>query len=200
MTSVDLLAYAIPLLHAAKYPASEVCGVLLGNRTTEGIEIKTAVPYFHHWTTFTPMLEVALKQTEIYAKKEGWRIIGWYNGNQQIQDSTLRESVIKVADIIRRNTGQSIVFMIDNKGFSQVKQNKPAIIPYHFKDNQWRVVKDGFSGAIALTSKDVYSKVNDLLSSSAYHRIHDFDEHLEDITSDWLESSKFQAVNDSVKK
>lgn len=51
-------AYAIPLLHAAKYPASDVCGVLLGKEN----EITTSVPFFHHWTTVTPMLEVALQQ------------------------------------------------------------------------------------------------------------------------------------------
>jgi hypothetical protein len=62
---VDVLAYAIPLLHAAKYPASAVCGVLLGTKTTDGLQVRTAVPYFHHWTTVTPMLEVALKQVII---------------------------------------------------------------------------------------------------------------------------------------
>lgn len=61
---VDVHAYAIPLLHAAKYPASAVCGTLLGTKTADGLHIKTAVPYFHHWTTVTPMLEVALRQVE----------------------------------------------------------------------------------------------------------------------------------------
>jgi hypothetical protein len=63
---VDLNAYAIPLLHAAKYPASAVCGVLLGKNTSDGSVIKSAVPFFHHWTTVTPMLEVALKQVRKY--------------------------------------------------------------------------------------------------------------------------------------
>jgi hypothetical protein len=55
-------AYAIPLLHAAKYPASAVCGVLLGKSN----QITTAVPFFHHWTTVTPMLEVALQQVNLF--------------------------------------------------------------------------------------------------------------------------------------
>lgn len=53
-------AYAIPLLHAAKYPAFDVCGVLLGKAG----QVTTAVPFFHHWTTVTPMLEVALQQVK----------------------------------------------------------------------------------------------------------------------------------------
>lgn len=59
---VNTHAYAIPLLHAAKFPSSVVCGVLLGKNTADGIQVQSAVPYFHHWTTVTPMLEVALKQ------------------------------------------------------------------------------------------------------------------------------------------
>lgn len=66
---VDLHAYAIPLLHAAKYPGSAVCGVLLGHNTSNGSEIKSAVPFFHHWTTVTPMLEVALKQVRKLKQK-----------------------------------------------------------------------------------------------------------------------------------
>jgi endonuclease III len=71
--TVDLHAYAIPLLHAAKYPSSAVCGVLLGKNTTDGSVIKSAVPFFHHWTTLTPMLEVALKQVS--------EVLGRYLGN-----------------------------------------------------------------------------------------------------------------------
>lgn len=62
--TVDLHAYAIPLLHAAKYPSSNVCGVLLGQNTADGLLVKTAIPFFHHWTTVTPMLEIALKQVQ----------------------------------------------------------------------------------------------------------------------------------------
>lgn len=69
MSKVDVHAYAIPLLHAAKYPSAAVCGVLLGTNTPEGLQVKTAVPFFHHWTTVTPMLEVALKQVIIQKKK-----------------------------------------------------------------------------------------------------------------------------------
>jgi hypothetical protein len=62
--TVYLHAYAIPLLHAAKYPSSDVCGVLLGKNTADGLKVETAIPFFHHWTAVTPMLEVALKQVQ----------------------------------------------------------------------------------------------------------------------------------------
>jgi hypothetical protein len=66
--SVSDRAYTLPLLHAAKYPSSEVCGVLLAESSSadkETIDITKAVPLFHHWTTLSPMLEVALQQVAI---------------------------------------------------------------------------------------------------------------------------------------
>lgn len=66
--SVSDRAYTLPLLHAARYPSSEVCGVLLAESSSadrETIDITKAVPLFHHWTTMSPMLEVALQQVAI---------------------------------------------------------------------------------------------------------------------------------------
>lgn len=68
MTSIqlDVSAHAIPLLHAAKYPAYNVCGVLLGKANGSNLHITKAIPFFHHWITLSPMLEVALRQVRIY--------------------------------------------------------------------------------------------------------------------------------------
>lgn len=69
MSKVAIPAFTVPLLHAAKYPSSAVCGVLLGTNTTHGIQVETAIPFFHHWTTVTPMLEVALKQVRFKKRR-----------------------------------------------------------------------------------------------------------------------------------
>ncbi|KAI9486397.1 MAG: hypothetical protein EXX96DRAFT_41594 [Benjaminiella poitrasii] len=189
---VNLHAYAIPLLHAAKYPASDVCGVLLGKNTTAGIEVQTAVPFFHHWTTLTSMLEVALEQVNIYAKKNDLAIIGWYHGNARLEDHVLPERAIKVAETIKKNNNdKAIIFLLDNKQISKLDQDKSAITPYINSDNQWKKIKEPFKNEEAsFIENDVYSKVCGLFSSSAYNRIHDFDEHLEDVSLDWLNVSK----------
>lgn len=58
-------------------------------------------------------------------------------------------------------------------------------------DNQWKKVKEPFnSEEVSLIEKDTYSKVRGLFSSSAYNRVHDFDEHVENVSLDWLNSSK----------
>lgn len=56
-------AFALPLLHAAKHPEALVCGVLLGQVHADGsLDVKTGIPFFHHWTSMSPMLEIALQQ------------------------------------------------------------------------------------------------------------------------------------------
>ncbi|KAL9539552.1 hypothetical protein MBANPS3_010189 [Mucor bainieri] len=192
--TVDLHAYAIPLLHAAKYPSSDVCGVLLGKNTADGLLVKTAIPFFHHWTTVTPMLEIALKQTNLYAKKNDLSIVGWYHGNARNDDTALPERAIKVTETIKRNNqDKAIIFLINNKQFTHLEADESAITPFVHVDNQWKKIKEPFtsnSTEATLNEKDTYSKVRGLFSSSAYNRIHDFDEHVDDVSLNWLETSK----------
>ncbi|KAI8367292.1 hypothetical protein BD560DRAFT_435828 [Blakeslea trispora] len=189
---IDYHAYTIPLMHAAKYPSSDVCGVLLGNISKDGqLEIKTAVPLFHHWTTLTPMLEVALKQTELFAKENGTSMVGWYHGHARLDNTSLSEQAIKVAETIKNNNAshQAVIFMIDNKQFSTLDQDGSAITAYVNTDHQWKKQKDTIESS--LRDKETFNKVRGLFSTSAYQRIHDFDEHLEDVSIEWLENKLF---------
>lgn len=63
-----------------------------------------------------------------------------------------------------------------------------AIVAYSHSENQWRAVKQAFAedSTVSLTYEETYAKVRGMLSSAAYNRLIDFDEHLEDITQDWL--------------
>ncbi|KAG2194679.1 hypothetical protein INT47_013054 [Mucor saturninus] len=191
MSKVQVQAYTIPLLHAAKYPSSAVCGVLLGTNTPDGVQVNTAVPFFHHWTTVTPMLEVALKQTDIYAKQNSLSIVGWYQANASAEDNALPERAIKVGETIRKNNGnKALIFLLDNKQFSEL--NESAITPFVFTENQWRKVKEAFQGPEVrlVEEEETISKARELFSSSAYTRLHDFDEHVENVSLDWLNTSK----------
>lgn len=136
--TVNERAYALPLLHAAKYPSSEVCGILLADASStdsETVNITRAVPLFHHWTTLTPMLEVALQQVNItttyiyasitrcailtlafkvdlYATKNKLEIAGWYVANENNTDRSLNEHTIKTIDKISRHNEKAVVFLV----------------------------------------------------------------------------------------
>lgn len=55
-------AYNIIVLHACKYPANSVNGVILGKASGGDIEIVNAIPLFHSHLTMPARLEVALAQ------------------------------------------------------------------------------------------------------------------------------------------
>ncbi|KAF7731988.1 hypothetical protein EC973_007093 [Apophysomyces ossiformis] len=198
---VALRAYALPLLHAAKYPARQVNGVLLGHVKGEKVIVSTAVPFFHHWAAMTPMLETALqqvldtvceKQVEIYASQKDMEIVGWYQANARQDDSSLHEDAVRVANTIRQQTKQAIIFVVDNEQLEQLSEG--TILPYTFSENQWRCHKQAFTqeSDISLSYNDTFAKVRGLFSTSAYKSIVDFDDHLEDVSSDWLGCSALQ--------
>lgn len=60
----DQTALLKVLLHAAKYPAASVNGVLLGRTASDRpiVEIVDAIPFLHSFLTLAPALETALIQ------------------------------------------------------------------------------------------------------------------------------------------
>ncbi|KAI9016411.1 hypothetical protein CLU79DRAFT_706805 [Phycomyces nitens] len=171
-------AYALPILHAAKHSASTVCGVLLGKVDAQEVQVISAIPFFHHWTALTPMLETALQQTEIYASRNDLKIVGWYQANEHDDDVTVHENAIKVTDLIRQRIPQAIIFIVSHPGIN------------YRCENQWRAHKIAFTkeSNIEFTYEETVPKVRGLFSTSAYNKVIDFDDHLEDVSLDWFTS------------
>ncbi|RUS15776.1 hypothetical protein BC937DRAFT_92007 [Endogone sp. FLAS-F59071] len=190
-------AYALPILHAAKYPFAEVNGVLLADKLTDEnidtIKIVDAVPLFHQWTVLTPMLEVALQQIDIYATDNNLQIIGYYHANEALTNNSLSPIASRIADKIRQTSSpHAIAWVIDNEKLEQEK-NESAIVVYEHKENQWRVVRGAFlneetasATTLTFTNEDTYPKVRGLLNQKFYSNIVDFDNHLEQVEGDWL--------------
>ncbi|ORX46813.1 UPF0172-domain-containing protein [Hesseltinella vesiculosa] len=182
MTKVDLKGYSIGLLHAAKYPSSSVCGLLLGkieNNTVHSIE--AAVPLFHHWTTLTPMLESALQQVELFAAKQGQQIVGLYQGNQRADDTVLPDHTVKLANAIRDRSKAAMVLMIDNQHLNELSTGQIGYKCYGYQELQWR------TGNVTIdVTQDQITKTKQWLNTCAYRRIVDMDDHLENTQLAWL--------------
>ena len=79
------LAYTLPLLHAARH-LSTVLGIFLGrsspspssSSSASEIIIEDAIPLIHHYTSLSPMTEVALEMAELYAEERGLSVVGVY--------------------------------------------------------------------------------------------------------------------------
>lgn len=59
-------AYLKVIFHAAKHPHLPVNGVLLGkSASSAAVVIEDAIPLLHHWTSLSPMMEIALDLVSI---------------------------------------------------------------------------------------------------------------------------------------
>ena len=50
-------SYLVPILHALKYPANSVNGVLLGKFDNSGIQVIQALPLLHAHLALAPMMD-----------------------------------------------------------------------------------------------------------------------------------------------
>ncbi|KAF9190266.1 hypothetical protein BGZ51_008797 [Haplosporangium sp. Z 767] len=163
-------SYLKPLLHAAKYPTTSVHGVFLADNSSDNVV--DAVPFFHFWSSLTPMLEIAMTQVELHCKANGLRIIGYYEANEKLEDEALS--------------------LIGQKIASQIHQVNPeafAVVPYHFKEGQWRVSKGAFTESNTLFTLE--NESSPALAAKAvreglFSQVADFDNHLENVKEDWL--------------
>ncbi|CAO3592398.1 unnamed protein product [Absidia cylindrospora] len=132
------------------------------------------------------MLDIALQQAEVYAKKKQLQIVGWYQANARVDDVSLQENAIKVADAIRQRSKAARIFVVDNEKLGSMEKVTDALVVYDYVEQQWRINRDQVKDQV---KQEYLPKVRGLLSSSGYLRLVDLDDHLENISLDWLASS-----------
>lgn len=177
-------SYAKILLHTSKYPHKAVNGVLLGGETVEDGEVYVldAVPLFHICLGLAPMLEVALARVDIYCKQSGLQIVGYYQANEHIYDNSPNAICYKIGEKICDQFNNAFILVVDNTKLS-IPCEEVACKCYVLQDNKWKqsdkdLSLDGGEETLSLTT--------DLLDGKAYQSLVDFDNHLDDITQDWL--------------
>ncbi|CAG8690935.1 12200_t:CDS:2, partial [Racocetra fulgida] len=199
-------AYLKIILHACKHPFTSVNGILLAqddasddNNGDVKIIIVDVVPLFHHWVTLTPMLEVGLQQVQsvysegfskvsVYANRKGLKMAGYYHANERADENKLPPFGQKIASKIQDNFHNSIALVVQN---TKLSPDNPeiAIVPYIFKDNQWRPDNKAFSDPLSpftLENPNIPSITSQSIFKRDFEVIYDFDEHLENIELDCL--------------
>jgi len=185
--SVSSRAYTKMILHAAKYPHCAVNGVLLGNGKDNAstgqksaIHIEDVFPLFHECLNISPMAEVALIQIEALANKLGLQIAGYYVACEQFYDKSIEKAPgVRIADKIAENYPNALFAIIDNVSISS-KEVGPALHVWQNADNRWNPT------AFKLEQTDeTLDAVEALLQRGAMKDLHDFDNHLDDISKDW---------------
>ena len=148
--SVSRRAYSLILLHAAKYPAAAVNGLLIGRRAANNVvEVIDAFPLFHTHT-LTPMLEAACMLVEehcrLKAEEDGdgggggggdggddglppppspdvLCIVGFYHANARLEDKALPLVVQQIGAQIQSNFAEGCVFLLDNEALGDEKRS-----------------------------------------------------------------------------
>ncbi|GAA5984072.1 hypothetical protein JCM11641_005590 [Rhodosporidiobolus odoratus] len=185
--SIALLAYLKVVLHAAKYPASTVAGLLIGTTSPSGTTIVDAIPLLHHWSEMSMAMELGLQLAEVYVKQQQWSILGLYVGNERLGDTSVPHGLGRAAEAIRKERPEALVLVIDNE---RLASGETALIPYLFDAAaaSWR----SFTLPAAQVSlADARSAVAalDQVKAKRHVALGDLDEHLENAKVDWLRNA-----------
>ncbi|KAJ7442624.1 hypothetical protein FB451DRAFT_1057387 [Mycena latifolia] len=191
--SVSAQAYYKIFFHAAKHPQSSVNGVLLGKEEPAGnVNIVDAVPLLHHWTSLSPMMEIGLDLAGGHAESVGLKLVGYYQACERIDDTALAPVGERVAGKLKDGFKDAIALVIDGE---KLGSGEAALIPYISQGTTWRPYSsenNAFTpGSIfQLSSPELPRRALALVHQQVHHQqFGDFDDHLEDVTIDWLRNT-----------
>lgn len=192
---LTLRAYAKVILHAAKYPHAAVNGVLLAKLPAKDeakplkLVFTDAIPLFHQTQGLSPMLEVALTQIESHANSAGMGIAGYYHANRHFQENSVDVFSQKIADRIvdLSPLGRAALLTVDNRRISLNLQNHALLgqICNSDRPGNWKSV----SNRSIRVDELAFEKTSSLLQTRGYKELFDFDNHLDDVSQDYLNVS-----------
>ncbi|KAL1556162.1 ER membrane protein complex subunit 8/9 [Salvia divinorum] len=188
-------AYIKLVLHALKHRTSAVNAVLLGRSAAAGVEIVDSVPLFHSQIGLLPPLEIALIMIEEYYGEKGLSIVGYFHANERYDDFELGGVAKNIGDHITRYFPQAALLLLDNKKLESLQKGKDRspVVQLYNKDasSSWKLVGSDASSQLALKEPSANVVLLDYISSEKWKDIEDFDDHLDDISKDWLNSKLF---------
>ncbi|CAI8022135.1 ER membrane protein complex subunit 9 [Geodia barretti] len=172
--SISAKAYAKIVLHCCKYPHRAVNGVVIGTFSDKdqgaAVLIQDAVPLFHQNLSLAPMLEVALRQVDVYSEKKGLVIVGYYHANQRLDDNSPSEAAQLIAGKIASNvksSNKACLLMVDNQSVGKKDQLCLKLMTRVESENRWKDHRD-FS---LVGSAQAQERVHSLILSRAFEKL-----------------------------
>lgn len=176
-------AFCKIILHSAKYPHCAINGVLLAksqSASNKEIEFVDAVPLFHVCVNLTPMAEIALMQIDEFASKKGLVIAGYYAASENLRDNSFEKTYHKIAERIAMNFSPSYMVVVNNTKLSNDADESVLKVAQLLSNSKWKQLEDQNPSD---TTRDV---IGVLLQQKAFRELVDFDNHLDDISLDWM--------------
>jgi len=179
-------AYCKMIMHSAKFPSSNISGVLVSKKeqfkTGGKIVYADCIPLFHMNFGLAPMIEVALAQVESQCREEGLVISGFYHAHNNLRDTHVDVFSQKVADKIAENQPGTLLVTIDSKRLS-LKIESHALIVQQNIEGKWRSRE---RDSLRLENDITLHCASALVKKKIYSCLVDFDNHLDDVTQDYL--------------
>ena len=180
---ISTRAYCKMIMHAAKYPSSNINGLLLAKKTgdQQGVKYVDCIPLFHINTALAPMVEVALAQIENEVGRSGLVISGFYHAHDNLRDNHVDTFSQKIADKIADNIPGTLLVTIDSKKLS-LNIDSPALILHQHEasSGKWKK-REGNSVRLEHDTVTLQCATA-VIHKKIYKDIVDFDTHLDDIS------------------
>ncbi|KAF8603319.1 UPF0172-domain-containing protein [Ceratobasidium sp. AG-I] len=185
-------AYTKLIIHAAKYPHAPVNGVLIGAASPSAggsIVVADAIPLLHQWTNLSPMMEIGLDLAHSHAESTGMSLLGYYQATQRIdEDEGLSAVGERIAASLKGKFKDAFALVIDSASLAST--TTPPLIPYTSTSGLQAWSRTAFSPTFSLAESDSPERaLNVIRKNTAYAKFGDFDDHLQDVSVDWLRGS-----------
>ncbi|MBN3304433.1 EMC9 protein, partial [Amia calva] len=180
---LSCMSYVKMFLHAGRFPACSVNGLLLSPGPQGGsVCVSDCVPLLHSRLPLAPITELALQQVDVWCAQKKLRIVGYYQANASMTDSSPTPCAVKIADKIAEHYSNAVLVMVQSAKMS-MQERLPPIVVYERRDGHW-TLKD--KQQIMLRHwEQTRAIANELLASGTHNLLVDFDSHLDDIRRDW---------------
>ncbi|SCM08886.1 conserved protein, unknown function [Plasmodium chabaudi adami] len=192
--TIDNIAYAKIFMHALKNSYDDVCGVLIGKyynseNNKKKCIISNTVPLFHTHVLFA-FLSLAFTMIEKNCQETGERIIGYYHISA---DDSKNDHIsnIKICDIISdtliKNYSDALICLVK---ISKLKDDEDNCIKAFRQEGNGKLKNEKIQ--ISSKNKEFLKKS---ISNHEYLNIHDFDDHLNCITCDFMNPNLFKDIS-----
>lgn len=193
-------AYVKLALHALKHPAAAVNGLLVGRLADPAaspavVSVADAVPLSHqpHHLPLLPTLELALTLVEDHFQAQGLAVVGYYHANARRDDADLPAVAKRVGDHIFRYFPRAAVLLLDNVKLEEVVKgnSRDEVVQLYTRDSSksWRQAGSDGSSQLELKEPSTNVVLADHVTTKKWQQVVDFDDHLDDISKDWLNAS-----------
>ncbi|CAO1635911.1 unnamed protein product [Sympodiomycopsis kandeliae] len=183
-------AYSLLLLHSARHPQNTTTGFLLGSASGKETKVEKVIPLNHHWTNLAVVEDVALKLLEAHQQSSTTsdpQLLGIYEVPSNIKAEKLSHSATRLASKLSQRTKTNALAVL-------VDLSKLILIPpvhglesFVVKDNG--NVQAGGKTQLQDEQATIEKTLKLIRDDKLWKDLRDFDDHLEDVSVDWLDNS-----------